>query len=422
VFSSSTARSWLRPGLLAGSAALAALLPVSLANATSAGPTVPNGFAISLFASAPTGDSSPDDTSRLGDELFVGYQNGVGPNGEPSASGVTASTIVEYNPDGSVANQWSVTGTVDGLGSDPENHRVIATVNEDSNSSLVTITPSAPAADQLVRYLYSPSPSPASGSGPTLTGGGTDAVTVTPHGTILIAASNPQSLGASPQTIVGGPLTATFKAVLTPPAAGATTGVAALSPTLLDNSQATLAPADTSSVALALSDPDSNAYVPDSSPLYARQFLQVSQGDHQLIFASHIGSDDAAYNASDLTVLNLQEQVGASTVSAGVDDVRWVDGHGGTFYVVDDSGGPGGNGAVYAITGAFSPGEVLAAVSETGAPNSSSVVADGQTVDTLNLATGVLTPFATGFVKASGEVWVPGEHSEHHRHGDRDGD
>lgn len=424
MFSSSPARSWLRPGLLAGTAALAALLPVSLASATSAAPTVPNGFAISLFASAPTGDSSPDDISRLGDELFVGYQNGVGPNGEPSASGVTASTIVEYNPDGSVANQWSVTGKVDGLGSDPENHRVIATVNEDSNSSLVTITPSAPASDQLVRYLYSPSPSPASGSGPTLTGGGTDAVTVTPHGTILIAASNPQSLGANPQTIVGGSLTATFKAVLTPPAAGATTGVAALSPTLLDDSQATLAPADTSSVALALSDPDSNAYVPDSSPLYARQFLQVSQGDHQLIFASDIGSDDAAYNASDLTVLNLQEQVGASTVSAGVDDVRWVDGHGGTFYVVDDSGGPGGTGAVYAITGAFSPGEVLAAVSETGAPNTSAVVADGQTVDTLNLATGVLTPFATGFVKASGEVWVPGDHrSEHHRgHGDRDDD
>jgi hypothetical protein len=63
---------------------------------------------------------------------------------------------------------------------------------------------------------------------------------------------------------------------------------------------------------------------------------------------------------------------------------------------------------------------VLAAVSETGAPNSSAVLADGQTVDTLNLATGILTPFATGFVKASGEVWVSGERPEHHRRGDRD--
>src|ERR1039458_2478954 len=110
VSSASSGRSRLRTGLLAGTAAAAALLPVSLANATSAGPTVPHDYAISLFASAPSGDSSPDDICRLGDEVFVGYQNGVGPNGEPNASGGSASTIVEDNPDGSVANQWSVTG------------------------------------------------------------------------------------------------------------------------------------------------------------------------------------------------------------------------------------------------------------------------------------------------------------------------
>src|ERR1019366_2928705 len=177
VSSASSGRSRLRTGLLAGTAAAAALLPVSLANATSAGPTVPPDYAISLFASAPSGASSPDDICRLGDEVFVGYQNGVGPNGEPNASGDSASTIVEYNPDGSVANQWSVTGKVDGLGSDPGRHRVIATVNEDSNSSLVTITPSAQPSDQLVDYRYSPSPSPASGSGPLLIGRGTLAVT-----------------------------------------------------------------------------------------------------------------------------------------------------------------------------------------------------------------------------------------------------
>jgi hypothetical protein len=418
VFSASSGRGRLRTGLLVGSAAAAALASVGLANATSASPTVPSEYAISLFASAPSGDSSPDDICRLGDEVFVGYQNGVGPNGEPNASGGAASTIVEYNPDGSVANQWSVTGKVDGLGSDPGNHRVIATVNEDSNSSLVTISPSAPSSDQLVDYRYSPSPSPPSGSGAVLTGGGTDAVTVMPNGTILIAASNPQTLGANPQTIVGGAVTATFRAVLTPPAAGATTGVAALSATFLDDSQASLAPAGSPSVALALSDPDSNAGVPDSSSLYARQFLQVSQGDHQLIFARDVGSTGAPYNASDLTVLNLQEQAGATTTSAGVDDVRWVDGHSGTFYVVDNGGGPGGNGAVYAITGPFLPGEVLAAVSETGPPNSSTVLADGHTVDMLNLATGILTPFATGFAKASGEVWVPRERPGHHRRHD----
>ena len=97
----------------------------------------------------------------------------------------------------------------------------------------------------------------------------------------------------------------------------------------------------------------------------------------------------------------------AGVQSAGIDDVRWADGDGGTLYVVDDNGGAGGNGAIYAISGPFFPGEPFAAVSETGAPNSSSVASDGQTVDTLNLASGILTPFASGFVKASGEVWVP---------------
>ena len=106
-------------------------------------------------------------------------------------------------------------------------------------------------------------------------------------------------------------------------------------------------------------------------------------------------------------MLNLQEKVGSTLTSAGVDDVRWADGDGGTLYVVDDSGGPGGKGAIYGITGPFFPGEAFAAVSETGPPNSSSVVADGQTVDTLNLSSGVLTPLASGFVKASGMAWVP---------------
>jgi len=394
-------------GLLAATGVTALLLATDPAGAANPTPSVPAGYTISLFASAPAGASIPDDIVRLDGHLFVGYANGVGPNGEASGSGGTTSTVVQYNDDGSIANTWALTGKVDGLGADPSNHRVIATVNEDSNSSLYTITPSAPPAGQVTHYLYSPNPSPSSGSGPLLTGGGTDAVTVLPNGTILIAASNPQSLGASPQTITGGSITATFVARLTPPISPSPTGTATLTASFLDDSEATLAPADTSSAALDLSDPDSNAYVPYSSPLYGNQFAQVSQGDHQLIFVSDIGSPSAPYNATDLTVLNLAEKVGSTTTSAGIDDVRWADGDGGTLYVVDDSGGGGGAGAIYAITGPFFPGEALATVSETGPPNSSSVVTDGQTVDTLNLASGVLTPFATGFVKASGEVWVP---------------
>jgi hypothetical protein len=391
--------------LLAGLAAAAALLLPGSATATTTAPTVPVPYAISLFASAPTGTSGPDDICRLDGHLFVGYQNGVGPNGEANGSGGTVSTLVEYNDDGSIATQWNLVGKIDGLGSDAPNHRVIATVNEDSNSSLYTITPSAAPSVQVVHYSYSPNPSPTSGSGPLLTGGGTDSITVMPSGAILVSASNPQSLGANPQTITGGPLTAAFLVALSAPSGS--TGTASLSPSFLDDSQATIAPADTTSAALDLSDPDSNSYVPYSSPLYGNHFAQVSQGDHQIVFASDAGLPSAPYNASDLTVLNLQEKTTSGTVSAGIDDVHWADGDGGTLYVVDASGGAGGNGAIYAISGPFYPGEALATVSEAGAPNSSAVTSDGRTVDTLNLATGVLTPLASGFVKAAGEVWVP---------------
>lgn len=158
--------------------------------------------------------------------------------------------------------------------------------------------------------------------------------------------------------------------------------------------------------AIDLSDPDSNAYVPYPSPLYGNQFVQVSQGDHQLVFSSDIGSPSAAYNASDLTVLNLQEKAGGTTTSAGVTTCAGSTATAGRSTSLTTAGDPEEMGRSTRSAARSFPGQVLAAVSETGEPNSTSVVSDGQTVDTLNLATGVLTPFATGFVKASGEVWV----------------
>ena len=77
----------------------------------------------------------------LGHDLFIGIQNGVGSQGEPSKDGNLDSTIVEFTPGGHVIRQWDVTGKCDGLGADPERHLVIATVNEDFNSSIYAIAP-----------------------------------------------------------------------------------------------------------------------------------------------------------------------------------------------------------------------------------------------------------------------------------------
>jgi hypothetical protein len=41
--------------------------------------------------------SSPDDITMLGHHLFVAFQNGVGPQGQPSADGNPDSTIVEVH-------------------------------------------------------------------------------------------------------------------------------------------------------------------------------------------------------------------------------------------------------------------------------------------------------------------------------------
>jgi hypothetical protein len=63
------------------------------------------------------------------------------PQGQTSATGNTSSTIVEFDRRGDEVNQWGVVGKCDGLTADPDTHRVIATVNEDLNSSLCLIDP-----------------------------------------------------------------------------------------------------------------------------------------------------------------------------------------------------------------------------------------------------------------------------------------
>jgi hypothetical protein len=59
--------------------------------------------------SVPTSEplSNPDDITQLGQDIFVGFQNGVGPQGQPSSSGNLDSTVVELTTSG----QCSPSGT-----------------------------------------------------------------------------------------------------------------------------------------------------------------------------------------------------------------------------------------------------------------------------------------------------------------------
>jgi len=342
------------------------------APAALAAPVAPPGFTVTTFAGVPGGSPAikgPDDVASLKGHVFVGWQNGVGPKGEPSPTGQTSGTVIEYSRTGRQLQSWTLSGKVDGLGGDPEHRRLIVTVNEDGNSSLYTITPRAPAGRQVRHYRYAPAPDSGT-SGGVLTGGGTDAVSVR-DGHIYLSASNPTPPHA----------TAVFQARLNP-----RTGVATLSATFADNATATDAVTG-QTVTLGLTDPDSNALVPEQSPRFGGDFVLAAQGDQQLVFAHELGRD-----ATQLTRLSLTH----AGASAGVDDVRWTTSHNGTLIVVDNAAN-----AVYAVNGPFRAGQPFASLDNVGgAPQNNEV-------DSIDLGTGALNPFLTGLGKAKGLLWLP---------------
>jgi hypothetical protein len=311
--------------------------------------------------------TQPDDIVALGGNLYVGFQNGVGSQGEASISGNLDSTLVEFTPAGSVMKQWDVTGKIDGMGADSTTQQVVATVNEDSNSSLYAVS-----GGTVTHYTYTPSL-------PHL--GGTDAVAVY-NGKILISASAPGTSGKAPASAP-----AVFAVTLN---AGAKT--AAVAPFFADNATATgvNAPNAGKKVTLALADPDSNGIVPSSSPEFAGDFMLNSQGDEELIFSGASGQ-------------NLQ----VLKISNPVDDTAWATSASGTLYTTDS-----GAGTVDAITGSFTPGTAYTAVTPCNANSAPSTCpAPGypdNSLGTINLKTGAVGKAAiSGPVTPKGLIFVP---------------
>jgi hypothetical protein len=230
----------------------------------------------------------PDDITQLGDDLFVGFQNGVGPQGQASTSGNRDSTVVELTRTGRPVGQWDVVGKTDGVTAYPAIGAVIATVNEDANSALYVIHPSPAAA--VTRYAYNE---------PLPHAGGTDAISID-GGRILISASAPGTTGEpAPQP--------TYPAVYSV-TLDTSTRIATVSPLFYDEAKATVAnvnQADSGTlVNLALTDPDSNEVVPAYGPRFAGDFMLTSQGDQRQIFVSNPGRAD-----QHLSVLTLSQSV-----------------------------------------------------------------------------------------------------------------
>ncbi|MEA9984273.1 hypothetical protein [Subtercola sp. RTI3] len=281
-------------------------------------------------------ESKPDDITRLGDSIYVTFQNGVGPLGEASKTGVAASTIQQYALDGTAGKSWDVTGRVDGLTADPANSRLLLTANEDGNSSFSTLTPDA--ASPLVKYAY---------TGLTH-GGGTDAISID-SGVILVSGSNP--------TVTGKP--AVYSVTLTDT-------TAALTPVFTDDAAATAVngPQAGTSVTLALTDPDSNAVVPASSTSFGGDFMLTAQADMQLVFAHNIGTA-----AQSLRVLSIPTPIDDTAFATATDQALWL---------TDPS-----NNSVDLVTGPFASGQAVSALTPDSGPNS---------LATLSLTDGTLTP------------------------------
>lgn len=268
--------------------------------------------------------SSPDDITQLNGSIFVGFQNGVGPQGQPSSSGNLDSTIVELTPEGHAVRQWDITGKADGVTADPQTGFVVATVNEDANSSLYTIDPMS---GTVTHYQYNE---------PLPHNGGTDAISVE-DGQLLISASAPGTTGAAaPQPTYP----AVYSVSLDP-----TTEVAAITPLFFDEDQATVAnvgPQYGQQVHLALTDPDSNEIVPRDAPRFAGEFVLTSQGDEEQIYVQDPGGP--------------YQRLSVLTLSQSVDDTAWPTDRWGRLYATDST-----NDAVDLVTGPFSDNQPVVA-------------------------------------------------------------
>jgi len=333
------------------------------------GTTLKHSFQPNGTGAAKTGSlSQPDDIVTLGGKLYVGFQNGVGSQGEAAPSGNLDSTLVEFTPAGSVVKQWDVTGKIDGMGADSATGQVIATVNEDSKSSLYTVS-----GGTVTHYTYTPSTLPHLG--------GTDAVAVD-NGKILISASAPGTSGTAP---------ASSPAVYTV-TLNAGTKTASVAPFFADNATATGADAPNAGtkVTLKLTDPDSNGVVPSSSPEFAGDFMLNSQGDEELIFSGARGQ-------------NLQ----VLKISNSIDDTAWATSASGSLYTTDSSAN-----SVDAFTGSFTPGTAYTAVTPCNA-NSAPSTCPGpgypaNFLGTINLKTGAVGKVTVvGPVAPKGLIFVP---------------
>jgi hypothetical protein len=292
-------------------------------------------FTVQTFATgAAVGGTSPDSVEFGDGSLWVSYQNGADSTGTSGAS-----TVVRYDPSGSVPKTWSIAGNVDGLRIDPATGLVWALQNNDGNSALTVINPLTNA---TTAYAYGSSYKNSANRG------FDDAVFR--GGQVFLSETNPAA-GTDPTVLR-----------LTNTLASAPLQVAGiLNSTLTGTNLATGKTASTT-----ITDSDSLIQTPTGD------LALTGEADKQIVFIHNPGT--AGQTASFISLL----APGGSPVSGSPDDTVYPTAANGFIYLADT-----GANAVYKLTASgLTPGSVYVDV--------------GTEFGSLDLSTGVVTPIFTG--------------------------
>jgi hypothetical protein len=297
-------------------------------------------YTVSTFAtSIPGVDFAPDSIAVLGGDVFVGYGDGVAPDGSDGKS----STIVEYKSNGDVVTTYTVLGHNDGLRVNPKTKQLWALQNEDASPNLVIINPKT-----RTQTMYA--------FGPTAHGGGYDDLAFRGND-VFISASNPANNPNAAPAIVKAQISG---------------GTVMVTPVLSGTATASDIPTDTPT-SLNLQDPDSMIFNP------LGDLVLDSQADAELIILHHPGYEDQS-------VYHLPITENGSPVQ--IDDTVFATASHGVILVADRDGE-----TVYAISrNIFSPSAAYSATP------SSVAALDPSTGVLTDIVTGLVSPHGMAFI------------------------
>ena len=323
----------------------ATMAATTAAKQQAAMPVAMSGYQISVFASSTADYFGPDSLVADGKNVFIDYQNKTAKD----CTDKNTSTVVEYTMDGKVVKTFAVPGHSDGMRMDPTTKLLWVTSCEDGNPKFVTLDP---ASGTMTPYVFPATPHK----------GGYDDVYFV-NGKAYISASNPtlDSSGNNTSPALDEMTLSSGQVVLTPVLQGKASAT-----------DTTKSPA--ASVTLNLTDPDSLS-VDNNGNL-----VLISQGDSEIVTISNPGA---------------KQSVSVMPVGTQLDDTVWPTSATGSLLVAD-----GATGNTYWVkSSSFTVGGIY-----TQTPDDSGVAGVLATVDS---ATGTVKPFAIGFGKPTGMVFVP---------------